>query len=46
MWTAGGEVKVIDVPTQLGAVALSQIPMNLGIVIKAARILDFDQFLK
>jgi hypothetical protein len=45
MYTANGEIRVIDVPTQLGAVALSAIPMNLGLVIKSSRIMDFDPVL-
>jgi trypsin-like peptidase len=43
MYTANGDIRVVDVPTQLGAVALSQIPMNLGLVIKSSRLLEFQQ---
>jgi len=42
MYTANGEIRVVDVPTQLGAVALSAIPMNLGLVIKSSRIMEFE----
>jgi hypothetical protein len=40
MYTASGEIRVIDVPTQLGAV--THIPMNLGLVIKSHRLLEFE----
>jgi hypothetical protein len=46
MYTASGEIRVVDVPTQLGAVAVSAIPMNLGLVIKSSRILEFDTVLQ
>jgi hypothetical protein len=40
--TASGEIQIIQVPTQNVPVAISRIPNNLGNVIKAKRILDFD----
>lgn len=44
--TATGEIEIVDVPTTQKAVALSRIPNNLGLVIKASRLLDFDPILK
>ncbi len=41
--TATGEIEVINVPTQQKVVAFSRIPNNLGLVIKAQRLLDFDK---
>lgn len=46
MHTADGEIRVIDVPTQRRAVTQAQIPMNLGYVIKAERILEFDAVIR
>lgn len=44
-FTAEGEVVVVTVPTQHQAIAVSKIPMNLGVVIKARCLLDFDNVL-
>jgi Trypsin-like peptidase domain len=41
-YTTEGEVKVVSVPTQQRVVAVSSIPNNLGYVIKAERLRDFD----
>lgn len=41
--TATGEIKVINVPTTQQPIALSRIPNNLGIVIKAERIIELEQ---
>lgn len=40
--TATGEVRVVDVPTREAPVAISRIPNNLGLIIKASRLLEFD----
>jgi hypothetical protein len=43
---ATGEVRVVNVPTQQRAIAVSSIPQNLGLVVKASRLLDFDGLLR
>lgn len=40
--TATGEVRIVAVPTQQRAVAISSIPNNLGLVIKASRLAELD----
>ena len=45
-YTAKGEVIAITVPTQQKVLAVSQIPINLGICIKAQRILEFEPLLR
>ncbi len=40
--TTEGEVKIIEVPTQLKPIVSSNIPNNLGLVIKAERILELE----
>lgn len=44
--TATGEIKVVNVPTIQQPVAFSRIPNNLGMVIKAERILELEQLFK
>jgi hypothetical protein len=44
--TATGEVVVVDVPTDTRAVAISSIPNNLGLVIHASKLLDFEAILE
>lgn len=44
--TATGEVRIVNVPTQQRAIALSTIPNNLGLVIKAARLREMDTLLR
>lgn len=44
--TATGEVRIVNVPTQQQAIALSTIPNNLGLVIKAERLREMDTFLR
>jgi hypothetical protein len=44
--TATGEIQIVNVPTADKPVAISRIPNNLGVVIKASRLLDFDGVLK
>jgi Trypsin-like peptidase domain len=41
-FTAGGDVRVVDVPTAKSLVVESRIPMNLGIAIRAKQLLDFE----
>lgn len=40
--TATGEVRIVNVPTQQRAIAVSTIPNNLGLVIKASRLQELD----
>jgi hypothetical protein len=40
--TAIGEVKVVQIPTQNVPLAISRIPNNLGNVIRAEKVLDFE----
>ncbi|MDO9537840.1 MAG: serine protease [Thermoplasmata archaeon] len=42
--TVSGEIKIVTIPTQNVPVAISSIPNNLGIVIKATQLEDFEQF--
>src|SRR3990170_433348 len=44
--TATGEVIVVEVPTDTRAMAISTIPNNLGLVIHASKLLDFEPILK
>jgi hypothetical protein len=44
--TATGEIQIVNVPTQQTPVAISRIPNNLGLIIKAQRILEFDPILR
>lgn len=41
--TVSGEIKIVTIPTQNVPVAISSIPNNLGLVIKAAKLEDFEQ---
>jgi len=41
-YTVSGEIKIIPVPTQQKPVVISNIPNNLGIVIKSSKLLDFE----
>lgn len=44
--TATGEVKIIEVPTDTKPISISTIPNNLGLVIHAKKVLDFEPILK
>jgi hypothetical protein len=44
--TATGEVRIVNVPTQQRAIAVSGIPNNLGLVIKSGRLAEFDAVLQ
>jgi hypothetical protein len=44
--TATEEIRTVNVPTQDRPVAISRIPNNLGLVIKAERLLEFDDVLR
>lgn len=44
--TASGEVRIINVPTQQRAIAISTIPNNLGLIIKASRLLEMDDVIR
>jgi hypothetical protein len=41
--TVEGEIQIKNIPTGKRAVVASEIPINLGVVIKAKRILDFEK---
>lgn len=43
VYTAEGTIEVIDVPTRQVPIARSEIPLNLGIAIKASEILRFKE---
>lgn len=46
-YTVEGNIRVVHVPTKTIPISVSQIPTNLGLVIKAERVLEFeDIFLK
>ena len=45
-YTATGEVKIINVPTLQVPIALSNIPNNLGYVIKSERIRELETLFK
>ncbi len=45
-YTATGDIIVIDVPTKKDTIVASNIPTNLGYVIKSKRLLDFDSVLE
>ncbi len=44
--TVSGEITIVSIPTQNVPVAISSIPNNLGIVIKATKLEDFEQFFR
>lgn len=44
--TATGEVRIVTIPTQQKAVAISTIPNNLGLVIKSIRLRELDALLR
>lgn len=43
--TAEGEIQIRNIPTGKRAVVTTEIPNNLGVVIKAKRILDFEKLI-
>jgi hypothetical protein len=42
VYTTTGEIVVANIPTAQRAIAVSQIPINLGFVIRAERLLEFE----
>jgi hypothetical protein len=44
--TASGDIVIQDIPTTSKPIAISRIPNNLGLVIKAERLLDFEPILE
>ena len=42
-FTVEGKIQVVPVPTKTTPVSVSQIPTNLGLVIKAELILEFEE---
>ncbi len=44
--TAAGEIKVVNIPTRQEPVAISRIPNNLGIIIKAKKIIELEAEIK
>jgi hypothetical protein len=45
-YTAEGEIQIVDVPTSQRAISVSKIPNNLGLVIKAERIIELENLFK
>ncbi len=45
-YTATGEIKIINVPTIQEKISATLIPINLGVVIKSKRILDFKELIQ
>lgn len=45
-FTVEGKLEIIPIPTKAALIAVSQIPTNLGLVIKAERILEFERVLE
>ena len=45
LYTAEGSILIKNIPTKNVPVVISQIPANLGLVIKSSKILDFEQIL-
>lgn len=43
---AEGEVRIINVPTQQRAITISTIPNNLGLIVKASRLLEMDDAIR
>jgi hypothetical protein len=46
IYTLTGEIHVTSIPTQQTAISVSQIPINLGCVIRSERLFDFEPVLK
>ncbi|WP_349656549.1 serine protease [Xanthomonas sp. 10-10] len=44
--TASGEIEIVNVPTQQRAISISRIPNNLGLIIKASRIMEMEAVLR
>jgi len=44
--TTTGEVRIVEVPTDMRPISISTIPINLGLVIQCSKLLDFDAILK
>lgn len=40
-----GDLENVNVPTNQRPIAISQIPINLGLVIKSQKLFDFDQWI-
>jgi hypothetical protein len=45
-YTTTGEIRIVNVPTQQRAIAISSIPNNLGLIIKSARLQEMDNFIR
>lgn len=43
--TTTGEIRVIDVPTSQKAISVSNIPINLGLIIKSERIIELEKLI-
>ncbi|MCY1522101.1 hypothetical protein D9M68_569460 [compost metagenome] len=44
--TATGSIQVVNIPTRQEPIAISRIPNNLGIIIKAKKILELETEVK
>ncbi len=45
-YSANGEIKVVNVPTKQKYISVSDIPVNLGYVIKAERVIELEELYK
>jgi len=45
-YTVEGEIKIIDVPVSQKAIVFSTVPNNLGLILKAERILELEELFK
>ena len=43
--TTTGEIQVVDVPTSQKAISVSNIPINLGLIIKSERIIELEKLI-
>jgi hypothetical protein len=43
--TTTGEIRVVDVPTSQKAISVSNIPINLGLIIKSERIIELEKLI-
>lgn len=44
--TAAGEIKIVNIPTRQEPVAVSRIPNNLGLIIKAKKLIELESEIK
>lgn len=44
-FTTTGDIHVVNIPTSQKPISVSQIPMNLGLIVKSHKLLDFERIL-